>query len=1066
MFIFQSSSSVASTAVSQKEVADLISSQQSFMLGAATAKPTAEQVSRSIGAVFNFYDMLGKSGAAPGQKKEFFSFFDSYSQWAAKALQACAGELGKDQAGILAGLLSAIPYDKNADIDPARRLYYSNFSSVIGMCADASSGGKQVSLVQADMFADFLTKMAGQSMMNYYQCRLLVDGMIEAASGLSAPDNWVFKFASQQDADSFVKILSALPGFKAVNIGQEDLSVSFSLQALPKGASSEFQLPSGLAAGKPKKMQDGGFRKAVFSKSSFQKKVEAGQEYETDIDRAFAAQADNLASSSQVHKSSLASGAVLYGQDFKTDRGVSQVSTDDATSLSILDLAHSLGFHISLPMEQWFAGEEGQACLKLMKGLGIKMNIMGSADMPVFYDAKKDNGAELAKFADRDFSLAKKERSELPIEFFNSLNEKIQAEAQKIGLDPKKLALFDVGSATPRGKLHFFQDSIPEDMKAKYGYTEGEGAKNLTAVMAYLKNVSALAPENGMASMEVGRTKYFFTPEDISQAGAYYQKLMKGAVVQNKDGTYAPGDISQLNTYFRRMPGDRTLRGLGGTVGGMINEGAKNVFARALMESTEISSRSVTLLSDLDASLTVKIEEFGSGKAVFSVDYAFKNPAGEFVPVSFNKNSGQPLLVYFKGKGGAIVPLTATQRADGKFEVQDALLSGEGRIAARAQTSDGGLDSGFVWQTIELQKPVVQINRITAGGEVAPQYTGRYMPLPFQAYSQTKIEAVAGEGGSITQQPINSMLCFGMNSSDKKYNFAPKYLLYPGEVKIKKDALTYQLDGEYVIVDRDLYYRGPSYKETGKYELYMKQSELEKSANSGVVAIFVQPASGEGVWVKLDGSLVSDDSLNSLKRLPENAGATDALFGPEKTAANKTAVSFLGNPNSALRAGSTEAVENPNMVSNPLGSGGMYQPSHLPNAMVVESKSDLWLARQHIIAKVEVDPSEPGKAYVWQLDGNEIGEIDISTTEKPDSAGKTRAEKKVANDAWDKANNLKIAAQIGALQGGIFLFKAREENDYFTYPTYVPRVDNISKVTGYIYSMKDFFDSRGVKGDE
>jgi hypothetical protein len=129
----------------------------------------------------------------------------------------------------------------------------------------------------------------------------------------------------------------------------------------------------------------------------------------------------------------------------------------------------------------------------------------------------------------------------------------------------------------------------------------------------------------------------------------------------------------------------------------------------------------------------------------------------------------------------------------------------------------------------------------------------------------------------------------------------------------------------------------------------------------------------------------------------------------------------------------------------------------LPNAIVVESKSDVKLAREHVIAKLEIDKSNPAKAVVSRLDGKRLGTIGISEEKKPELKGKTHLQKENAKSVWNNANELKVAEDIGLLDGGLFLFRPRGEQETFSYPTYNPRIKS-EKIKGYIYSIQDFQD--------
>jgi len=757
-------------------------------------------------------------------------------------------------------------------------------------------------------------------------------------------------------------------------------------------------------------MKDGVVQKAATSQVTI-----AGQSTSVHY---IASKADVLASTLEGNPSSYmsvsikqaVSAALLYGEGYETDERDSYFFALLRAKAMISDLARNFGFTISEPLEDWIVSKQeggGQAFLAKLNAAGITLDVVGSADMAVFFDGK--NSKEFAATADKNQSLAEK-RSRLVIKYLTNLNDVVlKASKEKIQF-----------SSSPTGKVHFFQDFSDDQAKslglAKYGYAKGDGARNMAALVAYLKTASA------QDYIKVGQNRFSFTSEEQADAKKFHEKLSR---IINADGTLKEGAVPLLNTYFRRMSGDPSLKGPG-IAGGMIYEGKTspkgreqfippNVFARAIMESTEVSSRSVSLSSEVKAQLSISVKA-EDGKAVPTVAYTINS-----VPVAFNDQNGT-VETYFENN----------------------------RAMGVARTLDGSVNSGFAWQSVEVKKPVFQIERYTFGGEVSSQYPGSYLPLPFQSYSLTK-QGPDEESTAITRKPINSMLCFGVRTTDKKLNCAPKYLIYPGAVEVKKEAPTYKIGNEYVVVDRDLYYRGDKFGDTKKYELYKKQADLVSLAQKGVVAIFVVPEAGQGVWVKLDGSLVDKKTLDQLFELGANDDAGEFLYGP-KTFAQKTVVSFLNNQNYAIRADAPKSGEVPNIVAN---KGDKYQSSHLPNAMVVESKKDAWLARQHIIAKVEVDPSNPGKANVARLDGKSLGALDISLAERPDLAGKNRFEKKDLTMKWEQANETKMNSQIGLLAGGLFLFKPREEKEEFIQLTYIPRTKNIARVMGYIYGAED-----------
>jgi len=1054
LFLFQNSSTLAAPKSSQNDVASLINAQNDLMKRSSPEKTSKAALTSSLYSVYEVCDAIKineGNAFSPVQKKEFFSFVETWLPWADKALKANSGALEKGVKPILENLLNDISYE---------RLFYSNLGSVYSMYGDYS-GGKPLSQPQAEMFASFLTKMADKSVMNYYQCRLLVEAMMEVVSGRS-PDNWNFTFPNKGAAEFAENVLKKElpPGFKAENIIVTKTSVAFSLaqtEATDKGVNDFLSPPITVGAQNKKAspagvQTDGVTQMPSFSRLFIIKEVKSTG-YTSDKKSALGAASDQPASYMEKTMQQTVSSAVYYGNNYESDKYLSKAIAKKQVESLIYDLARRFGYTIPPDtLNAWLASKEpgkGQEFLGKLHDAKIKFNVTGSADMAVFYNG--ENEGVWAPAGAKNGALSG-QRSSLVIECLAETNAMIQnSGADKIGFD---------FSVEPQAKLHVFQDFTPGQVKnlglSKYGYKAGEGAAHMTALMTYLKLLKDAKPANlevtkdGTISnpnkiqpiykFKVGENTLTFTQTEKDDATKYYNKLISsGAVVLDGDG-YKAGNIDLLNKYFRRMTGDPSLNGRPGAPEGMILEGkvAKsekdvsipaNIVSRAMTESTEVPGRSVSFGYEVTARLGITTEVKGN-QVIPTADYKING-----VKIPFNDQNG-----------------TVETEKNGD------------RTVAIASTKDGSINSGYAWQTVkvEVKKPVFQIERYTSGGEVSSQYVGTYFPFPFTAYSLTK----AGkdeENTTITRKPINSMLCFGVRTTDKALNYAPKYLTYPGEVVVKKDAPTYKLGNDYVVVDRDLYYRGEKFDDTKKYELYKTQSDLEKLARSGVVALFVQPATGKGAWVKLDGSLVDEKTLDGLKDLGPNEGATDVLYGP-KTFAQKTVASFLNNPNYTIRADASKTGEAPNIVAN---EGDRYQASHLPNAIVVESKKDGWLASQHIIAKVEVDPTNPNKASVVRLDGKSIGALDISLTGKPDLAGKTRFEKKDLNMKWERANELKMQGQMGLLsECGLFLFKPREEKEGFTYLTYIPRTKNIAKVVGYIYSMPDFFKSRGVERAE
>jgi len=594
---------------------------------------------------------------------------------------------------------------------------FQNFVKVLEMALPYSqiSGNKNLTLQQVEQLVSFKTAVEKKAVMGFVQNYSLIHTMVEQLANENVSSLMTYTFQTKKNAEDFTnEILTKLPGYEAENILKDYargiFKVSFSLkQNLKKITPTDsfvaldnkpgVSLQTSIKSKSAPVENNFVYKKQTNKQITFKKQeAEVSDVKSALIDK----RPENLSSSGQGIKEQVATGAVFYARAFKTDSDVSKVQVDHATQLAIREFARTLGFKITDPIPIWFAGEEGQKCLKLAKEIGIKIDIIGSADMPLFYDGK--NRAAWIKVANSNNDLAKPERSQLSIEFFKKLNREISAEAKKNGTDQNNVVLFDIDNAVPQGKLHFFQDNIPDDLKSKYGYVDGDGKKNMTAFMNYLKNVSELkVDENDRTTLIVGTSMFGFNSKDIRNALEYFNDLISSkAVVQNPDGTYEANDIALLNNRFRRMKSDPTLQGVSRSEGGYINEDGRlpNVFARAIMESTQISSRSVTIQSKLDATLTANLE-VENGIAVLSVDYRFKNKDGALTPIDFNEQNGAFNLL-FRQDNGEEIKLYAIQTENNKIKF--AIPRGGGRIIARASTMNGEISSGYVWKTIEAEK--------------------------------------------------------------------------------------------------------------------------------------------------------------------------------------------------------------------------------------------------------------------------------------------------------------------------------------------------------------------------
>lgn|GEM_PF-3959271 len=834
MFLFQLNLSEHASKAPQDSLAGLITAQQSLMSDSSPQKSSKKDVAASINSVYNACMAIKKNEGnafSPDQKKEFFSFVETWLPWADKALKANAGSLAKGDKAVFDGLLNGIS---------AERLFYSNLNSVHSMYEDYS-GGKPLSEAQAGMFASFLTKMADKSVMNYYQCRLLVGAMMEVVSGRS-PDNWAFNFATAQDAKDFTAILGALPGFTAKNVQQTGNAISFSLK--PAIASQgEFVLPESIAEKKGKPAAGtGGVAQKASSMSITHGDAATSEIYITSKEEAAKSGVSDNPTSFMVRSASIAgSAALLYGEGYETDERDSYAFASLKAKEMIYNLAQRFGFTISEPFEDWMVSTKdggGQAFIAKLNEAKITLDVVGSADMAVFFDGK--NSEEFAAAAGKNQLLSEK-RSGLVIKYLTGLNNTVLANSEN------KLEF----SNTPKGRLHFFQDFTADEVKnlnlSKYGYAEGEGAKNMAALMNYLKASFAADERTGAPHefVQIGQNTFSFTDKERKDAQAFQAALAK---IVNEDGTLKQGAVGDLNTYFRRMDGDPSLKGAG-TKGGMIYEGrtspkgkekfiAPNVFARAIMESTEVSSRSVSLSSKVEAELSVKS---GGGS---SVKYTING-----VDVDFNDRNGT----------------TET----GTVKTPD----GSDRTVIVAFTKDGSLNSGYAWETVKAEEKLVMHNTVQAFGRNVPGRKNEYNTIPFYA-----VNNVTMPGEAPYREKVDVRVAFVAMNENGGLGF-----LAPGRNVVSKEAC-YFAGGREVAIVRGITLDGKEYSKADMLSLLNSKAIGIMSGSSVIALDGTTELIMQDNWVTKENGAVYDPSVKqSLKKVVVRKGMVSGQeFGKPK----------------------------------------------------------------------------------------------------------------------------------------------------------------------------------------
>ena len=838
--------------ISQKDVDDLITAQKALMK-TPSEKISPQDLVVSVGSVYNACNDIKQNignSISLAKKKDFFIFVDSWMPWVDKALKANANGLkGIDPDNALGTFVNSVSKE---------RLFYSNLVSVLSMY-EGYPGGKPLSPTQAEVFAHFLTKMADKTVANYYQCRLLVEGMMEVVSGRS-PDNWNFTFPNG-DAKDFVEnvLKNGLPpGFKADNIQSTKTSVSFTLAPAPvtEDKISDFLTSELTTAPKQqikmkttpiKTRPDGVTRLSTSSKTSFSE-ASISASYTADKKAALAATSDQPFSCMEKTMQQKVSAAVYYGEKFETDQFRSKGIAEEQVKNLIYDLASRFGFVIPPDtLNAWLVSKEpgkGQEFLNKLKAANITLDVTGSADMAMYFDGK--NKAEWASVADKNLKLAE-QRSSLVIARLKEFNTMIMK------ADPGNTGF--AFSDKPKGKLHFFQDGLPAEA-AKYSYTPGDGAANMSALMAYLKTIKDAKPVNLdvaadgaiinpnkitpiYAAFRVGENTINFTQKDKEEATKYYDKLLKtGAVVQDGAG-YKAGNASLLNKYFRRMDGDPSLNGAPGAKEGMIYEGkvAKstkdnyippNIFSRAMTESTEVSSRSVSLVYLAKAYLSISTEVKG-GKVDATAEYRIND-----VPVKF---------------------------VDGMNGTLDKETKGD-RTIAIASTKDGSISSGYAWQTVAEEVKQEMHNTTQTNGRPVAGRKNEYNTIPFYA-----VNNVTMPGKEPYRENVDARVAFEA-LGDK---FQILGFLSPGRNLVSTESC-YSADGKEIAIVRGITLNGIDYSKEDLLGKLNSRAVGIKVGDSVVALDGTTQLEMQDSWTEKDGLVYAPKAQQSAKKVVVREG--------------------------------------------------------------------------------------------------------------------------------------------------------------------------------------------------
>lgn len=438
----------------------------------------------------------------------------------------------------------------------------------------------------------------------------------------------------------------------------------------------------------------------------------------------------------------------------------------------------------------------------------------------------------------------------------------------------------------------------------------------------------------------------------------------------------------------------------------------KGSLLEAALEQGDSRSASFSLQENITLGINIvekekqKFEPGKEGEIRLSVSQTFIDRAGIKRSGIF---SGEVVAKVYDEEG-SVADCAITKNEDGTYSAKFVPAAGKTySFIAYAYNSDGKgkmtIDSGRVKQTIKVEEGEKQVWKPYVNAGTSTALVGTYDKIPFTAYKS--VEHLKGEQvEATTREGTDVRLAFGVRMSGSDVT---KYFECPGEIELR-DALVYSIGGLSVIVDRGL--------KVDEKTSYSKK-QLQDMVRQGVVAIKVKAAIGSDIWVTLDGRNVVGEKQSSELQVTGNR-----LVSLEPTYSKREVLQT-----------STEDVQNIVISALP-GPQANRQRSLIPKAILLPEKPVKFgtetytakeirnLAKEHIIAVVEYKQVGADKvATIYSIDGHEVGPV------------YSLSKGGVPSDLH-----------------GIFLSRPADTKFNFTWRTYVPDIDGIQEVKGYIYS--------------
>ncbi|MEM2138042.1 MAG: hypothetical protein QW568_03055 [Candidatus Anstonellaceae archaeon] len=527
------------------------------------------------------------------------------------------------------------------------------------------------------------------------------------------PDNWYvsFKLKNDRSAPNYLQFSPAQEKQQQQPMGQLTKE-----QKKAEKSKKKVELSKGSSVASPPQ-----------SFSKVQEKVP--HVHTQSINDALSSEKDSEFSMNEADTKFSTTTGVFYATRYMAANPGSEKAVWRSIDQNIRDLANKFGYEVKEPIVTWLKSSEGQKFkadyLAAQKLSGESSTIAASSTVDVIYSEKAKNFDNLFVSVWNNWKL--------------SIDRANIARKYLAALDTDNS--FRISETAP--KLYFFQNLAPEtidklistiegvktdsDMarlqkKMGVGGTVGISLAGLSAsekasLVSYLKEMKkSQTGDKHMTDMlqflrsasedEDFMQRKNISPSESKKAGELLAKMINDGAIDG--ATYKIKDISKFSAYFRRQSQDPN----GMRVEAEANKsGKQNIFVRAMEESGDGFSRSVSIQNGVRAHVGIAIDEIAPGRASVQAIYGVGNKE-----IPFDHDKGNMKILFYPDIGrdgkreyGEPVAIDFTKESEvwggsgGKYEIK--LPEQSGKLLIYTETKEGEINSGLAWKYVNVPLP-------------------------------------------------------------------------------------------------------------------------------------------------------------------------------------------------------------------------------------------------------------------------------------------------------------------------------------------------------------------------